>query len=65
MTAISLGVTGAVTVEMLKLYLLGLPELLAGLWAGFKLYGKLDDGAFRKLILLLLLAAGLALIAAH
>ena len=65
MTAISLGVTGAVTVEMLKLYLLGLPALLAGLWAGFKLYGKLDDAAFRKLILLLLLAAGLALIAAQ
>jgi uncharacterized membrane protein YfcA len=65
MTAISLSVTGAVTVETLKLYLLGLPALLAGLWAGFKLYGKLDDAAFRKLILLLLLAAGLALIAAQ
>jgi uncharacterized protein len=65
MTAISLSVTGAVTAETLKLYLLGLPALLAGLWAGFKLYGKLNDVAFRKLILLLLLAAGLALVAAQ
>jgi uncharacterized membrane protein YfcA len=65
MTAISLSVAGAVTAETLKLYLLGLPALLAGLWLGFKLYGKLNDVAFRKLVLLLLLAAGLALIAAQ
>ena len=54
-TAISLSFTGVVTVEIVKLYVLGLPALLAGLWIGFKLYGKLDDVAFRKLILVLLL----------
>src|SRR3989440_2873816 len=64
-TAISLSVTGAVTADTVKLYLLGLPALLAGLWLGFRLYGKLDDVAFRKLILLLLLVSGLALILAH
>jgi uncharacterized protein len=64
-TAISLSATGAVTAETGKLYLLGLPALLAGLWSGFKLYGKLDDATFRKLILLLLLAAGSALIIAQ
>jgi uncharacterized protein len=64
-TAISLSFTGAVTAETVKLYVLGLPALLAGLWLGFRLYGRLDDAAFRKLILLLLLASGLALIAAH
>jgi hypothetical protein len=47
------------------LYLLGLPALLAGLWVGFKLYGKLDDAAFRKLVLVLLLVSGLSLIVAH
>jgi hypothetical protein len=62
---ISLSASGAVTAEMLRLYMLGLPALLAGLWAGFKLYGKLDDAAFRKLVLLLLFAAGVALIAAQ
>ena len=39
--------------------------LLAGLWLGFKCYGKLDDATFRKVVLLLLLCAGLALIAAQ
>jgi hypothetical protein len=48
-----------------RLYVLGLPALLAGLWLGFRLYGRLDDAAFRKLILWLLLASGLALIVAH
>jgi len=62
MTAASLSIAGAVTAETVKLYLLGLPVLLAGLWSGLKLYGKLDDAAFRKVILLLLLVSGLALI---
>src|SRR5712691_4465504 len=63
MSAVSLSIAGAVTAETVKLYLLGLPLLLAGLWSGFKLYGKLDDAAFRKVILLLLLVSGMALIA--
>jgi len=61
-SAVSLTVAGAITGEVVKLYLLGLPLMLAGLWAGFKLYGKLNDAAFRKVILLLLLASGLSLI---
>jgi uncharacterized membrane protein YfcA len=63
--AISLSVTGAITTDTLKLYVLGLPALLTGLWLGFQLYGKLDDAMFRKLVLLLLLCSGLALIAAQ
>lgn len=61
--AISLSPAGAVTKEVTRLYLLGLPVLLAGLWSSFKLYGKLDDAGFRKIILLLLLVSGLTLIA--
>jgi uncharacterized membrane protein YfcA len=59
----SLSVAGAITSEIVKLYVLGLPLMLAGLWAGFKLYGRLDEAAFRKIVLLLLLISGLALIA--
>lgn len=62
MSAISFGVAGAFTIETLKLYALALPVLIVGIWFGFRLYGKLDDAAFRKLILLLLLMAGVALI---
>ncbi len=65
MIAISLGFAGAITRDTLKLYVLGLPALLAGLWLGFKCYGKVDETAFRKVILALLLCAGLALIAAQ
>jgi uncharacterized protein len=60
--SISMGITGAVTSETLKLYGLGLPFLLAGLWGGFKLYGKINDETFRKAVLMLLLLAGLSLI---
>jgi uncharacterized membrane protein YfcA len=59
---ISLAAARAITADILRLYLIGLPAMVAGLWAGFKLYGKLDDAAFRKLILVLLLVAGLGLI---
>jgi uncharacterized membrane protein YfcA len=62
MTAVSLGVAGAITVETVKLYLLALPVLLAGLWCGFWLYGKLDDATFRKVILWLLIVSGLSLV---
>jgi uncharacterized protein len=64
-TAIALAANGAVTADVVRLYALGLPALAAGLWLGFSLYGKLDDVAFRKVVLLLLLFAGLALVAAQ
>jgi len=62
MTAISLTLAGAVTVETIRLYLYGLPALAAGMWIGLKLYGKLDDAAFRNVILVLLLVSGLTLV---
>ncbi len=65
MNVISLGLIGAITADTMQLYLLGLPAMIAGLWVGFKLYGRLDDAAFRKLLLVLLLIAGLSLILPH
>ena len=62
LNVISLSVAGAITGATVGLYLLGLVPMFAGLWSGLKLYGKLDDAAFRKVILLLLLASGLVLI---
>ena len=61
-TAISLIAGGALTFEFVKLYALGAPALLAGMLLGFKLYGHLDDAAFRKVILVLVLLSGLALV---
>jgi uncharacterized membrane protein YfcA len=62
MTTIAFAFAGTFTVETLKLYGFALPVLVAGIWSGFALYGKLDDAAFRKVILVLLLASGVALI---
>jgi hypothetical protein len=61
-STVSLSVAGAVTAETVKLYLLGLPSMLAGTWVGLKLYGRIDDAAFRKIILLLLLVSGVSLV---
>ena len=62
MSAISLSVAGDVSAETVKLYLLGLPLVLAGTWIGLKLYGRVDDTGFRRIVLLLLLASGISLI---
>ena len=48
--------------SILRLFLTGLPVLLLGLWVGVRLYGRLDDAAFRKVILGLLLLSGMSLI---
>jgi hypothetical protein len=49
--------TGAITPD-----LIGLPALLAGTWLGVKLYGRLDEAAFRKVVLALLLLSGTFLV---
>jgi hypothetical protein len=49
-------------VDIMKLFFLGLPALLLVLWSGVTVYGKLDDAAFRKAILILLLVSGWSLV---
>ncbi|MGB8176075.1 MAG: hypothetical protein WCF29_13885 [Pseudolabrys sp.] len=55
-------INGAFTLETIKLFFIGLPVLAGGLWIGIKLYGRLDDAAFRKVILWLLLLSGVGLL---
>jgi uncharacterized membrane protein YfcA len=43
-------------------FLIGLPVLLAGTWFALRLYGRLAEARFRKLILALLLMSGVTLI---
>ena len=62
-TALLLGGTGTITSDTVRLFLIGLPALLAGSWVGLRLYGRLDEAGFRKVVLLLLLVSGVALIA--
>ena len=62
MTAVWLGASGAITADTVKLFLLGLPMLLAGTWVGMRLYGRLDEASFRKVVLVLLLLSGIFLV---
>lgn len=62
MSALWLGAKGVFTTEIVWLFVIGLPALLAGTWVGMKLYGKLDEAGFRKVVLVLLLLSGAALL---
>jgi uncharacterized protein len=55
-------VSGAINADTVRLFIIGLPILLAGTWLGLKLYGRVDDAGFRKIVLAVLLVSGLGLI---
>jgi len=61
MTGAWLGSAGVIGKDTAWLFLIGLPALLAGTWLGMKLYGRLDEAAFRKVVLVVLLVSGIAL----
>jgi len=61
-TGLWLGGTGLVGADTLRLFVIGLPLLLAGTWVGLGLYTRLDEAGFRKVVLGLLLISGLALV---
>ena len=60
--ALWLGGSGSIDRETLRLFAIGLPALLLGNWAGLRLYGRLDETGFRRVVLVLLLLAGLVLL---
>jgi uncharacterized membrane protein YfcA len=62
MGALWIGAKGAITADTIKLFLIGMPALFAGMWLGMKLYGRLDEATFRKVVLALLLISGIVLI---
>jgi uncharacterized membrane protein YfcA len=62
LTALFLGGTGTVSRDTIWLFLIGLPALAAGTWAGLKLFGRLDEAGFRRVVLGLLLASGVSLL---
>jgi uncharacterized membrane protein YfcA len=62
MSALWLGAKGTVTAEMAKFFVMGLPCLLAGTWLGLKLFGRIEEATFRKIVLTLLLISGVTLL---
>jgi hypothetical protein len=65
MSAAWLGARGKIGRETILLFMIGLPALAAGTWLGLKLYGRLDESEFRKVVLFLLLGSGLVLVIAR
>ena len=61
-TALWLGGTGMIGRDVLGLFVIGLPALAIGTWTGLKLFGKLNDQAFRRVVLGLLLISGASLL---
>jgi uncharacterized membrane protein YfcA len=62
LSLLAFGGLGLVTPETTRLFLIGLPVLVAGTLLGWSLYGKLNEAAFRKVVLVLLLVSGLAIV---
>ena len=62
LTALFLGGTGTIAPGTLSLFLIGLPAVGLGTWTGLKLFGRLNETAFRRVVLVLLLASGVALL---
>jgi uncharacterized protein len=62
MSLVALGGAGLVTPATTRLFLMGLPALIAGTLLGWALYGRLDEPTFRKIVLVLLLVSGLAIV---
>ena len=61
MSALWLGAKGTITPDTIKLFVIGLPFLLAGTWLGLRLFGRIDEAMFRKVVLVLLLVSGAVL----
>lgn len=62
LTAAGLAWKRDLTMDVLVLFGLGLGPVAAGIWLGAKLYGRLDEAGFRRVILILLLLSGLVLL---
>jgi len=56
-------VAGLMTAELGRLVLVALPATIAGAWLGHRVYNVLDSAKFEKVVLLVLLLSGLALLA--
>jgi len=62
LVVVSLAFSGGVGLGEVKLFFAGLPAIAAGAALGFRLYDRIDPLQFRRILLLLLLASGVALL---
>jgi len=62
MSGLWLGAKGTVTNDTIKFFVMGLPCVFGGTWLGLKLFGRIDEATFRKIVLALLFISGSVLI---
>lgn len=62
LTLSAYAISGLVTVEVMKMFAIVVPAMLIPAWLGSFVYKKLNDDGFHRLILALLLLAGIALL---
>jgi uncharacterized protein len=62
MSGLWLGVKGTITNDTIKFFVMGLPCVFAGTWLGLRLFGRIDEATFRKIVLGLLFISGSVLI---
>ena len=62
MSALWLSAKGTVTADTAKFFVMGLPCLLPGTWLGLRLFGRIDEATFRKIVLALLFVSGMTLL---
>ena len=62
MTAAWLGVNGTLETKTIKLFFLGLPMVAVGTWLGLKLFGRVNEMTFRRIVLALLFVSGAVLV---
>ena len=62
MSAVWFGVSGTISRDTVWLFVIGLPAVVIGTWMGLRLYGLLNEASFRKIVLILLLFSGVALV---
>jgi uncharacterized membrane protein YfcA len=62
LTLLVYGFTGGITAQSLHLAALVAPAIIVSSWLGAKAYQRIPEAAFRKLLLLLLLASGFTLL---
>jgi uncharacterized membrane protein YfcA len=60
---VGLWLEGAIDRGAVMVFLLCAPGMAAGIWLGLRLYARVDDRLFRRIVLWLLLGSGLTLIA--
>ncbi|NNF78540.1 MAG: sulfite exporter TauE/SafE family protein [Rhizobiales bacterium] len=58
---VAYGIRGLVSAELLTLVALCVPATLCGSWIGLRLYQKIDQESFKRVVLALLIASGLGL----